>query len=516
MRRVLRRATGLATLSLVLAVIVGVGVSPPSQVSASVATSAWTVAASPAHQWSSVLYADGRFVALGADGTVGYATSPATWATHALPAGTWRAVTFGNGRFVALSGTGTAPHELTSSNGISWVPQAGPPGNWTGIAFGNGRFVAVNADGQLVTSTDAVHWDLEFQHSKVHFTAVAYGNGRFIAVDGAAGATLVSLNGVGWSYYPTPAPGLTWGSVTYGNGLFVALDGAGSGVIATSVLGYVWTLHHYAPAQSVDAATFGCNRFIAVGSPANGGTNVLSSVSGSQWSGATLPSDPTGTFTGITYGAHRFVAVGTTGEIAWTPSPPVCSSSPPTAPQQVSGNVHNGEVWTYMHPPMGRGGAPVDYYRVTITNGTVTKQCLAPVYFEPNCIIQGLRNGSVYSVTAQSHNRYGFSVASDPEFVLPEAVWSLAAVSTMAQVPATSPITVHLTGVIANSEGIYPESPVTVHVGTQTMTCTPNEFGECIVTFANPGVGRYAIGASYTGYGQFYRSPTTYVTVTAN
>ena len=36
----------------------------------------------------------------------------------------------------------------------------------------------------------------------------------------------------------------------------------------------------------------------------------------------------------------------------------------------------------------------------------------------------------VYTVTTQSHNRFGYSVTSDPEFVIPIASWSLSAVTT--------------------------------------------------------------------------------------
>jgi hypothetical protein len=183
-------------------------------------------------------------------------------------------------------------------------------------------------------------------------------------------------------------------------------------------------------------------------------------------------------------------------------------------PLQVSGNVHNGEVWTYMHPAAHAGGATVNSYRVNITNGAVTKQCSAAVYFQPNCIIRGLTNRQVYWVTTQAHNRFGYSVTTDPEFVIPVASWSFDAVTTEPVIAQSSPVVVQVTGVIANSQGIYPVTTITVHFGASLYYCHPNPFGECLITVANPAVGVDSIYATYTGYGRSYVSTISHVTIT--
>ncbi len=122
-------------------------------------------------------------------------------------------------------------------------------------------------------------------------------------------------------------------------------------------------------------------------------------------------------------GAGRYVAVDGAGDIALSRSNADCRATTPSPPQQVSGNIHNGEVWTYMHPPTSSGAAPVLGYRVTITDGVTTRYCGAKVYFEPNCIIKGLKNHEMYWVTTQSFNRFGYSAPTDPEFVIPVAAW---------------------------------------------------------------------------------------------
>ena len=71
-----------------------------------------------------------------------------------------------------------------------------------------------------------------------------------------------------------------------------------------------------------------------------------------------------------------------------------------------------------------------------------------------------------------------------------------------------------MTGIIANSEGIYPTTVVTVHFGSNLAYCHPNPFGECLVTIANPTPGSTSIYATYTGYGRSYTSPVSHVTIT--
>jgi len=250
-----------------------------------------------------------------------------------------------------------------------------------------------------------------------------------------------------------------------------------------------------------------------VGQSAGATADFVSSTSGSTWVAAAAPIDPTSDWSAVAYGAHRFVAVDTTGDIAWTSTTADCAAVVPKSPQQVSGNINSGKVWTYMHPPANTGSAPVNSYRVNISDATSTRQCSARVYFEPNCIIAGLQDHQVYWVTAQSHNRFGYSVPTDPEFVIPVAAWTFSAMASEPEVAQGTPLVVQVTGVRANSEGIYPNSPITVHVGSRVTTCRANPFGECLITISNPPVGSSMIYATYTGYGTSYQSPATHVTV---
>jgi hypothetical protein len=358
-------------------------------------------------------------------------------------------------------------------------------------------------------STDGINWTITFTRRFDSFTGVAYGNSRYVVVDSDHGDSLESTDAVHWAFYPATTSGLSWGGVAFGDGTFVAFDGNGSGELGTTVEGFGWFLQSYSPAQEFNGATFGCNSFVGVGQTTGSTNDFFSSPNSLSWSGVPVPIDGGDEWTSVAYGAHHFVAVNDSGDFATANSASVCGPTVPSAPQQVSGNIHNGEVWTYMHPSPSAGGAPITNYRVTISDGVTTKTCGAALSYEPNCIITGLQNRHVYEVTAQAHNKYGYSVPSDALFVIPVPSWTFKATTPTPVELSSSPFSIQVTGIAANSLGIYPVSLVTVQLGARTMSCHPSPFGECEFTVSDSTVGAATIHASYTGYGHTYASTTT-------
>jgi hypothetical protein len=503
-----------ATVSLVATVaLVGLPEATPSDATSS---GVWTAAVtpSPAADWQTLDFANGQWIALSNSGEEAMSQNASTWSEYPVPTSSWQTVAYGNDQYVALSSDESDPEEMVSTDGVNWTVVAGPAGEWTDLVFDQGRFVAVSTLGEIVTSTNGRNWSVVWNHSKWDLTSITYGNGHFVAVDSEVGSTLISRNGINWSLYPPVGTGMKWGAVTYGNGTFVAFDESGSGFLATSVYGYDWTLHRYAPAEEITSAAFGCGEFLASGATSGSNNAFLSSSNGATWTGTSVPADPSGDWTAVSYGAHKYVAVDSAGSIAWTNSSHDCAAEIPTTPRQVSGNVAGGQVWTYMHPSARAGGSPVTSYRVTITNGSVTRECTASVTFQPNCIIRGLADHEIYWVSTQAHNRFGFSAFTDPEFVIPVPKWTLSAETAHAVASRSGPIVVQVTGVLANSEGIYPVTVVTIHFGAIVERCRPNPFGECLVSISNPPLGTTPIYADYSGYGRSYTSPISHVTVT--
>ena len=466
----------------------------------------WRVTGPPPSvaSWYAATYAQGRFVVVGHGDHVATSATGLSWSSHDAPAGGWQSVAYGAGRFVALSAVDASAREMTSRDGVHWSALPGPVGEWTGLTYGDGRFVAVSALGQFATSLDGLRWTITWTRSQFLLNSVTFGDGRFVAVDSADGDALISLDGQHWSFYTITTPGTPWFAVTYGNGVFNAFSPRG--LVATSTLGNVWVTHP-ATAQQMNAAAFGCNTVVATGQAAGRVNDVLTSIRGASWVATPVPTDTQADWTAVTYGAGRFVAVDTAGRIATLAVPGYCGATVATPPRDVSGNVASGQVWTYQHPPANQGGAPVDGYLVTVSDGHRSWTCHAPVYYQPNCIVRGLANHQIYYVSTQVHNRFGYSAPSDPEWVIPVSKWSL---QTYLAASTASTLEVQVTGVIANAEGIYPQSPLTLHVGAAQYVCVPSPFGECVFHVARAPRARLAIWASYTGYGVSYRSATIY------
>jgi hypothetical protein len=530
---------GLRSCTAIAALITTAFVTFPALTLSASATTTWTLDQAPASPvtWSTVDFLNGQWIALSQTGDAATSSNGTAWTDQSAPVGSWQSVAYGAGRYVALSSADTASNEMTSTNGLQWSTLSGLPGTpaeagrpskdgqWTGITYGHGLFVAVSAVGTVDTSENGVTWTQRFWRPENSFTSITYGDGRFIAVDAAQGDILLSLNGVNWSLIyqpltgavPSPVGGLHLGAVAYGSGNFVAFgdSASGAGYVATSVSGYIWTLHQYSPAQEVDAVTYGCGSFVAGGQSTGASDPIITSPNGALWTESNVPTPAASSWTSISYGDGKYVAVDAEGDTAISKGVN-CAATAPSAPLQVSGNVRNGEVWTYMHPSSSAGGAPVEGYRVAITDGVTTTYCRAALYFEPNCIIKGLQNHKTYWVTAQAYNRFGYSAPTDPEFVIPVAAWSLqvaappaaSATSVPADTSAPSTGELQLTGVIANSEGFYPVTTVSIHFGSSLKTCRPNPFGECLITVTDPPTSAVPTYASYTGYGHSYRSPT--------
>ncbi len=487
----------------------------PAPAFASSPLSSWSVDAKPAPtgNWYAVNYLGGKWIALGHSANVATSSDGVTWSEHSIPSGSWQSITYGNGRYVALNGADASPHEIVSTNGINWSSVQGPDGPWTGLAFGGGLFVGVGSLGQIYTSNDGLNWTKTFLRPHDDFTSVAYGNGRFVAVDAAHGDTATALDGVHWAFYLTPQVGAHWGAVAYGDGNFVAFDQSGSGYNASTVMGFAWLVHTYSPVQEIDGATYGCGSFVATGQSTGSTNSFFTSTTGAVLTPGAVPTDAGSQWTSVAYANHRYVAVDTAGNIASATTSANCSASTPMAPRDVSGFPHNNSVLTFLHPPLIAGGAAVDGYRITISDGVLTKTCHAPVYYEPSCNVTGLSNRTIYQVTTQSHNRFGYSVPSDPEMAIPVPSWKFNVTTATPVVLGSVPVVLQETGVTYNSEGIYPHSLITVHYNARTLTCKPNPFGECLLTLNDPSTGPVTVSASYTGYGVSYVSPTNHITV---
>ena len=209
------------------------------------------------------------------------------------------------------------------------------------IAWGDGRFVAVGKSGNIVTSTDGVHWERSLLETDCDLISVAYGNGRFVAVglgrvvSGAPsvggggvpansllfGLVLTSSDGLNWTPQPSPSP--YPGEIAFGNGVFV-LTGAPDNITPifnyTSTDGVKWVPQYNGWTRS-SRVSFANGEFWASDQGA-----MYRSADGAAWQPGlkSLLGEPTGF---LEYGGGQYVSMGLYGQfgqasmdgVRWTP-----------------------------------------------------------------------------------------------------------------------------------------------------------------------------------------------------
>ena len=185
-----------------------------------------------------VAWGNGRFVAVGFDGTIVRSGDGDRWqeASESAASGWLSGVVWGGDRFVAV-GWNAIVH---SSDGDRWeAPGRLPSGRFRDVAWNGERFVAVGLGGAIAHSADGSRWSEAAQvPTEESLRGVAWGDGRFIAV-GDGGTIVHSADGDRWEPAGTSATSEQLDHVAWGNGRYVAV-GDDTGVIVHSADGDRW------------------------------------------------------------------------------------------------------------------------------------------------------------------------------------------------------------------------------------------------------------------------------------
>ena len=317
----------------------------PGPYLASTNGSDWSV-----HEWPEasavrdVIFAGGRFVAVGA-GPVFVSTNGTQWQSRHLPVSdNLGGITYGNSRYVAIGSGGSA---YRSSDAATWSTH--PVGSsMNDVAYGNGRFIAVGNNGRRATSLDGASWILGIPPSIPHLLGIAHGQGVFVAV-GDTGTILTTVDFATWE--PRLAP--TFGrlnDVGYAAGTFVAVgyDVDGHGIILTSTNGIAWTAHESYAYQNLEAITFARNRFFVVGS----GETILASdvplpMLGLTWAATSGAAISVAGPAGFTYDIEYSEGISS----GWLPLSRIVSGANPTHVADPSSTNANRRFYRAVAPP---------------------------------------------------------------------------------------------------------------------------------------------------------------------
>jgi hypothetical protein len=220
-------------------------------------------------QINQAVYADSKYTAVGANGSIGSVGSDVrSWfmASASFGSSAVNTIFNGNGLYVIGGAGGTL---RTSTDAITWTTRTSGFGSSAiqEITFGNGIWVSVGASGQLRSSTDTITWTTRTsQFGTSSINGVAYGAGVYVAV-GANGRMTSSTDATTWTAVTTPGFGTSSiNYITYTNGLFVAVGSGGR--ISSSTNGTTWTGVN-AGTATLQAATYFNGNYIVAGSTGN-------------------------------------------------------------------------------------------------------------------------------------------------------------------------------------------------------------------------------------------------------
>lgn len=196
--------------------------------------------------WSQLIHAENRFVALADNSTIGlYSDDGLIWNQMDIGSSAEiTAIAHGQEKFVAL--TPSQPYFIYSNNGITWTKkysyEAGglPQLNWTGLAYGESiGFVALalgNAEGYY--SQDGITWDIYNKtggrFDPKNFSQVAYATGLFLIQSNQGGYLSCSYVKPAFCSSIDAPPGNGWGNLYFAQDRFFLLQ-SNLNAIATSI-----------------------------------------------------------------------------------------------------------------------------------------------------------------------------------------------------------------------------------------------------------------------------------------
>lgn len=283
-------------------------------------------APSPNGSNGTLAFGNGVFVTGSGFGAPYWSTDGTAWALGTFSDGSFhalRSMVFANGKFVAVGDNNGSPINtwviFTSSDGKTWIRQDGSlTGAITGltdVAYANSEFLAVGEARVILASPDGVTWARRPASSATpYFKSVSYGAG--IRLVGTSGAEyLYSLDGINWTSRQAPT-NFSGDVIEFLNGRFIA---AGStGWVYSSVDGIAWTLLHGWPfvgtASPPRGLAYGNGRYLFLSGDnlPNGDANVYLSADGKSW----FPTNSPGQlYSPVVFAQGAFFCGGSNGRV---------------------------------------------------------------------------------------------------------------------------------------------------------------------------------------------------------
>ena len=183
------------------------------------------------HTLNGIVFAAGKFVAVGAAGVVSISTDNTNWIESATATtNNLNGLIYASGQFIAVGDGGVVE---TSPDGINWVSSSsGTINSLKTVAYANGKYVAVGGS-VVITSPNAISWSSTVSGIS-GASGLAGGSAGFVAIGGSQAYSSTnnlvyySANGSTWTSQGLTAPGSVFfgaslqnSIVTYANGIYL-------------------------------------------------------------------------------------------------------------------------------------------------------------------------------------------------------------------------------------------------------------------------------------------------------
>lgn len=199
--------------------------------------------------WGDVAFGNGLFVAVSRTGSAencGVSAGGLSWTNHPMPSpNSWTAIDYGNGVFCAVANNNSygGGASATSANGIDWTAhEIGVSATWSDVVFAGTFFCAISTNGYCAISPDGDTWTTGTMPVS-NWSAVAFDGGKLVAVSDNGNTTVISTDGMSWSYGGNLPISKGWVGIAHNGYEFMAINNFISDKVATSTDGMAWTQH---------------------------------------------------------------------------------------------------------------------------------------------------------------------------------------------------------------------------------------------------------------------------------
>jgi hypothetical protein len=245
-------------------------------------SSAVTLSASAS--WTSVIYGNGKFVAVGTNGFASYSTTGSTWtAGTGLEGVASPYIGYANNVYVSIA-PATAIYSY-STTGITWIAGTMPVGTtFSNVITVNNVITLVSYDtSELLTTINGFDW-IPTPSTGVLSGPIAYGATLYISfASGSTNQAAYSSNGTSWTPVTLPVTN-TWKKIVYGNGKFIAIPTTGTSAIY-SIDGITWVSTTLPVSLTWTDIAYGHGLFYVI---ASGTNSSVTTTDGINWTTKTL------------------------------------------------------------------------------------------------------------------------------------------------------------------------------------------------------------------------------------